>query len=135
MNNLPEILILFDGVCNYCNKMVNLCIKQDKNKILRYTPLQSNLGKRLKIEYRIPETVDSIVVIANNKAYLYSDAALQITKRLPFPFKLLYIFIVVPKPFRNWFYKWFAANRYKWFGKKDSCMIPSKEVKQLFLDN
>lgn len=134
MNTLPEAIVLFDGVCNYCNKMVNLCIKLDKKKKLRYTSLQSNLGKQLRIKYQIPESVDSIVFITNNKAYIYSDAALQIVKKLALPIRLLFVLIIIPVPIRNWFYKWFAANRYKWFGKKDSCMIPSKEVKHLFLE-
>lgn len=134
MNNLPEAIVLFDGVCNYCNKMVNLCIKLDKKKILRYSPLQSKLGQQLRIKFKIPESVDSIVFIANNKAYIYSEAALEIVKRLGLPLRLLYVLIIVPAPVRNWFYKWFAANRYKWFGKKETCMIPSKEVKQLFLE-
>ncbi|MCU0322354.1 MAG: DCC1-like thiol-disulfide oxidoreductase family protein [Chitinophagaceae bacterium] len=131
-NNHP--IVLFDGVCNYCNNMVNFAIRWNSKRTLRYTPLQSVTAKALLIKYNIPQAVDSLVFIEKNKAYIYSSAALKISKHLNFPINLLYMFIIVPQIIRNPFYRWIAANRYKWFGKNDRCMVPSKEVKELFLD-
>ena len=126
-------IVLFDGVCNYCNAMVNFAIKNDKNEILKFAPLQSEAGKRLKEEYKIAPGVDSVILIDNGKAYTHSDAAIRIAKYLQWPAKVFYGFIIVPKFIRNPFYKWIARNRYKWFGKKDECMVPTKEVRERFL--
>jgi len=131
-NDYP--IVLFDGVCNYCNNMVNFTIRWNSKHSLRYAPLQSVTAKALLIKYHIPQAVDSLVFIEKNKAYIYSSAALKISKHLNFPINLLYMFIIVPQIIRNPFYRWIAANRYKWFGKNDRCMVPSKEVKELFLD-
>lgn len=127
-------IILFDGVCNYCNKWINFSIKWNKKKNLRYATFQSNSGIFLKKRYNIDEAIDSVILIEKNKVYIYSSAAINIAKYLQFPANLLYVLIIVPTFIRNPLYKWVAKNRYKWFGKKDSCMIPSKEIKQLFLE-
>ncbi|HMZ46530.1 MAG TPA: thiol-disulfide oxidoreductase DCC family protein [Chitinophagaceae bacterium] len=134
MNNLPKTIIMFDGVCNYCNKMVNFCIKHDKKKKLHYTSLQSNTGMSLISYYNIPKSIDSIILIDESKVYYYSDAALKIARHLNPPIRFIYIFKFIPTFLRDALYKWVAKNRYKWFGKKDTCMIPSKEVKHLFLE-
>ena len=126
-------IVLFDGVCNYCNAMVNFAIKNDKNEILKFAPLQSEAGKRLKEEYKIAPGIDSVIFIENGNAYTHSDAAIRIAKYLQWPAKVFYGFIIVPKFIRNPFYKWIARNRYKWFGKKDECMVPAKEVRERFL--
>ncbi len=126
-------IILFDGVCNYCNSMVNFAIKWNSKRNLRFAPLQSITGKALLAKYHIPEVVDSLVFIENNRAYIYSSGALKIAAHLDFPVKILYVLSIVPQFVRDPIYKWIATNRYKWFGKKEHCMIPSKEVKELFL--
>ncbi|MGZ8558129.1 MAG: thiol-disulfide oxidoreductase DCC family protein [Chitinophagaceae bacterium] len=128
-----ERLILFDGVCNYCNAMVNFAIKNDKKGILKFAPLQSEAGKRLKEEHKIAPGVDSVIYIENGKVYTHSDAAIRIAKYLQWPAKAFYGFIIVPRFIRQPFYKWIARNRYKWFGKKDECMVPTKEVRERFL--
>lgn len=127
-------VVLFDGVCNYCNSMVNFSIRCDKQKKLRYTPLQSATGIALHKQHQIPPSVDSLVLIENNKAYTYSTAALRICRHYSFPGKLLSVLLIIPVFIRDPVYKWIAGNRYKWFGKKDQCMIPSPGVKELFLD-
>ena len=133
MINEENPIVLFDGVCNYCNSMVNFAIKWDTKKQLRFAALQSEAGTFLREKYKIDSSVDSVVFIEKGKAFIYSSAALHICKYLGFPVKFLYGFIVVPGFIREGIYKWIARNRYKWFGKKETCMIPSKEVKELFL--
>jgi len=126
-------IVLFDGVCNYCNEMVNFAIRNDKKAILRFAPLQSKAGQRLKEEYKITPEIDSVLLIDQGKVYTYSDAAIRIAKYLRWPAKLFYGFKIVPKFIRQPFYKWVAKNRYKWFGKKETCMIPTADVKERFL--
>jgi predicted DCC family thiol-disulfide oxidoreductase YuxK len=127
-------VVLFDGVCNFCNSSINFIIKWDKEKKIRFAALQGETGMQLKQKYFIPENVDSIIFIENNQAFIYSTAALKICKHLRFPVSLFLIVALIPKLIRDPFYKWFANNRYKWFGKKETCMIPPKEVKMRFLD-
>lgn len=127
-------VVLFDGVCNYCNRMINFSIHCDKQKNLRYTALQSKTGMLLRKQYNIPSVVDSLVFIENDKAYTYSTAALRICRFYSFPAKLLSVLFVIPAFIRDPVYKWIAANRYKWFGKTEQCMVPSPGVRELFLD-
>src|SRR6218665_1946007 len=125
-------VVLFDGVCNYCNTMVNFAIKHNKARSLRFAALQSEAGIALKSQYNIDDNIDSLVLIEEGRAYVYSSAAFKICKHLNFPYSLAYGLMVLPKFIRDAGYKWFAKNRYKWFGKKDSCMIPTAEVRSLF---
>jgi predicted DCC family thiol-disulfide oxidoreductase YuxK len=114
--------------------MVNFAIKWNKKKNIRYATLQSAVGEALKAQYKVSAEVDSVVLIDNQKAYVYSSAALRASKYLGFPVNLFYAFLIVPTFIRNAIYKWIAKNRYKWFGKREQCMIPTKEVKSLFLE-
>ena len=129
-------IILFDGVCNLCNNAVNFIIKRDKNSVFRYASLQSDIGQKLTTERGIDTTkIDSILLIDPGTAwYEKSTAALQIAKQLSGIFPLLSVFLIFPKSFRDWIYDIIAKNRYKWFGKKDQCMIPTPELKALFID-
>jgi predicted DCC family thiol-disulfide oxidoreductase YuxK len=132
--NTDYPVVLFDGVCNYCNTMVNFAIRNDSQAQLKFTPLQTLTGKQLKSQFNLPPEIDSVIFIDNNKVYVYADAALRICRWLDWPAKALYAFIIVPKFIRQPIYKWIAKNRYKWFGKKDTCIIPTPEVKSRFLD-
>ena len=134
MDVTKERIVLFDGVCNYCNAMVNFAIRNDKKAILKFAPLQSEAGKRLTEEYKIASEIDSVIFIEQGKVYTYSNAAIRIAKYLRWPAKSLYGLIVIPKFIRQPFYKWIAKNRYKWFGKKEACMVPTPAVKMRFLD-
>ena len=129
-----ERIVLFDGVCNYCNAMVNFAIRNDKKAILKFAPLQSATGIRLREEHQIAPGIDSVILIDQGKVYTYSDAAIRIAKYLRWPAKVVYSFSIVPKFIRQPFYKWIARNRYKWFGKTELCMIPTPDVKARFLD-
>lgn len=129
-------IILFDGVCNLCNSSINFIIKHDKKDIFRYASLQSEIGKKLIAERNINiSELDSILLIDPKMAYYYkSTAALHIAKQLSGIYPLLSVFLILPKFFRDWIYDIIAKNRYKWFGKKESCMIPTPELKTLFID-
>jgi predicted DCC family thiol-disulfide oxidoreductase YuxK len=127
-------IILFDGICNFCNAMVNFIIRQDKKNIFLFSALQSPSGKALLEQYKIDwKANDSFVVIENNKAYQKSNAALKLYNKLPWYWKWTQVFWIVPKFIRDWIYNVIAKNRYKWFGKKEQCMIPTKEMRAKFL--
>tara|TARA_B100000508_G_C11329772_1_gene213702 strand:- start:52 stop:462 length:411 start_codon:yes stop_codon:yes gene_type:complete len=127
-------IILFDGVCNLCNSSVNFVIKRDRKNIFKFAALQSEVGLELIEKYAIDSSkTDSIILIEDGKAYIKSTAALRVAKHLGGGYPLLYIFIVVPTFIRNWVYDYVAKNRYKWYGKKESCMIPTPELKEKFL--
>jgi len=133
--NIDYPLVLFDGVCNYCNAMVKFAIRNDKKAKLRFAPLQSSLADELRSQYNIPAETESVILIENGKVYTYSDAALRICKWLDLPARVLYAFIIVPGFIRQPIYRWIARNRYKWFGKRETCMVPTADVKQRFLDS
>jgi predicted DCC family thiol-disulfide oxidoreductase YuxK len=132
INNAAGI-ILFDGVCNYCNVIVNFVIKRDKKNRLLFAPLQSEKGAELRKEYNVADSVDSFIYIENGKANIYSTGALKVCKHLSGAWPALYGLIIIPVFLRDGVYKWIARNRYKWFGKKETCMIPTPEVRRKFL--
>ncbi len=127
-------IILFDGVCNLCNSSINFVIKRDKDNSFKFATLQEEPGVSLLKRYNIDTfNTDSIILIENGKAYVKSTAALRVAKKLSGGWPLLYAFIIIPAFIRNWGYDYIAKNRYKWYGKKDSCMIPTPELKAKFL--
>ncbi len=130
-------IILFDGVCNLCNGVIQFVIKRDKKDTFRYAALQSEIGAQLIAERAIDTTkVDSIILIEPGVAYFTkSDAALEISKSFGGGWKLLGIFTWIPKSFRDVVYDLIARNRYKLFGRKDACMIPTPELQAKFLDS
>ena len=129
-------LILFDGVCNLCNSSVQYVIKRDKKEQFLFTALQSDTGKQILNQYKIDTAkIDSILLYTPEKGINYkSTAALKVATSLGFPVNLMAIFFIVPTFIRNWVYDLIAKNRYKWYGKKESCMIPTPELKNRFLD-
>jgi len=135
MDGISKV-ILFDGVCNICNSSVNFIIDRDPKKEFRFAALQSETGQRLLSS--IPATslqdFDSVVLIEGDRVYKKSTAALRIARRLPGIWSWLYIFIIIPKFLRDPVYDLIANNRYRWFGKKDSCRIPTPELRSRFLD-
>lgn len=130
-----QSIILFDGVCNLCNGAVQFIIKRDKKEIFRFTSLQSETGQAILQYYQLPtQNFDSFLFLENGKLYSQSTAALKVAQKLSSFWKLLYAGMLIPKPFRDFIYAWVAKNRYRWFGKKVNCMIPSPELKKRFLD-
>ncbi|MEO6719466.1 MAG: thiol-disulfide oxidoreductase DCC family protein [Ferruginibacter sp.] len=127
-------IILFDGVCNFCNGAVNFVIKRDKKSAIKFGALQSEAGQQLLKQHNIPITnFESFIFIEERKVYSKSTAALRVCKYLGAGWPLMYGFIIVPVFIRNWIYDFIAKNRYKWFGKMDSCVIPDAGIKQRFL--
>ncbi len=129
-------LLLIDGVCNLCNGAVQFLISHDHKHLLRYGSLQSENGKQilqsLGIQSQTPP--ESMIFIFNGKAYIKSEAWLEIIKTLGGLWKTFLIFKILPVQTRDFIYDWIARNRYRWFGKKESCPIPSPETKNLFID-
>ena len=129
-------LILFDGVCNLCNVSVLYVIKRDKKDKFLFAPLQSAIGKDITKKFNIDTNkIDSILLYnpTKNSLVYKSSAALQVAKQLGFPTNILVVFLIVPTFIRNWVYNYIAKNRYKWYGKKESCMIPTPELQSKFI--
>ena len=127
-------IILFDGVCNFCNDSVNTIIKLDHKGVFKFAPIQSEVGQRyLKTYNYSSEELSTVILICDGRVYTKSDAALQTFKHLGGGWKYLRIFTFEPRSIRNFVYDFIAKNRYKWYGKKESCMIPTPELKQKFL--
>ena len=127
-------IVLFDGVCNFCNSSVQFIIKRDPAAHFLFTSLQSEKGMELIKQYAIPTDIDGVVLIENGKVFTKSSAALHIAKKLDGLWHLFFVFIVVPSKIRDIFYDYFAKNRYKWFGKKeDACMLPPPEMRKRFI--
>ncbi len=131
--NKPDIVI-FDGICNFCNGAVNFIIKRDPNATFAFTPMQSLLAKELMKQYKIDNVgIDTFLLIKDGQCLIFSSAALEISKGLSGYWYLFNIFKLVPSPIRDVVYKLFARNRYRLFGKADSCMVPSPDVKSRFV--
>ena len=128
-------LILFDGICNLCNTSVNYIIKNDKKDMFRFAALQSEIGQKIVIEFNIDsKKTDSIVLFSEEQKLSYkSTAALKIAKHLSFPLNTLVVFFIVPPFIRNWVYDYIAKNRYKWYGKREECMVPTVELRNKFI--
>jgi predicted DCC family thiol-disulfide oxidoreductase YuxK len=125
---------LFDGVCNLCNSSVNFIIKYDKNKQFLFASLQSDAAKDLMLHYEIKNLeVASILLIEKEAMYNKSTAVLKIAKHLNYGLKYSYMFIIIPKLWRDYVYDFIAKRRYKWFGKRDKCRLPTFDLKNRFL--
>lgn len=125
-------IVLFDGVCNFCNGSVNFIIRNDPEKRFKFAALQSEAGQELRAKYGIGEDVDSIVLIENDNAYTQSTAGLRIAKTLGGIWSLGYVGIIIPAFIRDFLYRKFAKNRYRFFGRQDACMLPTPDVRDRF---
>lgn len=135
MKTTPYDIVFFDGVCNLCNASVDFIIKHDKKKRFRFASLQSERGQAiLKANQFNPNDYDSFILETQGKVYIKSTAALKVVAQLGFPFSLMMIFRIIPPFIRNAVYSWIAKNRYKWFGQKETCRLPSPEERALFLN-
>ena len=129
-------IILFDGVCNFCNGTVNFLLKQDKKGKLRFAALQSAEGQKLLQQYNLPtQNFGSFVLIEDRKAFTQSTAGLRLYKHLPWYWQWTQVFWLVPKFLRDAVYDFIARNRYQWFGKREVCRMPSPEERQRFLSS
>ncbi len=116
-------LILIDGYCNLCNGTVKFIQKRDRNKLFHYVSLESEKGKLLIKKFNISTQVDSVVFINKNQAFIKSDAAIEIARLLPFPWKIATLFKLFPKSWRDGIYDIIANKRYRWFGKTETCNL------------
>jgi len=127
-------IVLFDGVCNFCNRSVNWIVRHDARGYFRFAALQSDVGGELQQRYWLdPSALDTLVLIEGGKVRVKSTGALRIVRRVGWPWWPLYALIAIPGPARDLAYDWFARRRYRWFGKREECMVPSPEVRERFL--
>jgi predicted DCC family thiol-disulfide oxidoreductase YuxK len=130
---MPAV-VLFDGVCNLCNRFVHFVIARDPSGRFHFGALQSDAARRMLREAHTPATVpDSIVLVDEGRVFTRSTAALRVARGLRFPWPLAYGLIAVPRPLRDWVYDIVARNRYVWFGKRDACMVPTPDLRARFL--
>jgi predicted DCC family thiol-disulfide oxidoreductase YuxK len=127
-------IIMFDGVCNLCNNIVQFVIKRDKAGYFQFASQQSPQGIAMMEKYQIDSNTDSFILIEHDRSYMKSTAALKVSKNLDGMWKVFYLGMVIPRPIRDAMYDYIARNRYKWFGKRDSCMLPGTEMKKRFLE-
>jgi predicted DCC family thiol-disulfide oxidoreductase YuxK len=128
----PEIVLLFDGECLFCQGSVQFVIRRDPKKRIKFAALQHSAARLAKCGFD-PNHRDGVVAIVGERCYHKSDAALQIARRLSWPWPLLVVFGVVPRVVRDWLYDAFAKRRYRWFGKSETCMVPSPEDRERFI--
>ena len=136
INQLPQDkkILLFDGVCNYCNDKVNFIIKNDTNDVFRFIALQSETGQKIITYLGIDKTIDSIILYEPGYAYfIKSEAVFRVVKHLSSSVKLLLLLNFIPTSIKNLIYDFIAKNRYKWYGKNEQCMIPSEEIIRKFI--
>jgi predicted DCC family thiol-disulfide oxidoreductase YuxK len=128
-----ERIVLFDGVCNLCSASVRFVIQRDTKKKFLFASLQSEFAKR-KFPERADDAIKTIVLLTNSKTYFRSDAALEISKELNGLWPALYFLKIIPRSIRNAIYDFISRNRYRWFGKREACWIPSPEWSSRFVD-
>ncbi|MCD1261321.1 thiol-disulfide oxidoreductase DCC family protein [Paenibacillus athensensis] len=128
-------IVLFDGVCNVCSSAVQFIIRRDPAGRFRFASLQSEAGRELLLRHGLPaDRIDTIVLIENGRSYTRSTAILRVVRGLKGAWPLLYGGIIIPRPLRDGLYRWFAANRYRWFGQRESCMLPTPDIRRRFLE-
>ena len=132
--NGEKTILLFDGICNLCSGTVQFTIKRDPKKRILFASLQEAPGQKILSQYGLQgENFKSIVLVEEGKVYTQSTAVLKLLKKLDGLWPLLYVFIIVPPPIRNFFYDKVSQNRYRWFGKKDQCWLPTRDLQERFL--
>ena len=131
---MKQPVILFDGVCNFCNSVVQFVIRQDAGEHLHFAPLQSPAGQKLLQQHHLPQKdFETFLLVDNNTVYQKSDAALRVAKHFKWYWQWVQVLRFIPRPWRNAVYSFVARNRYRWFGKRDACMIPTENIKKRFL--
>ena len=131
---MAERIVFFDGVCNLCDSAVQFIIRHDAKKKFKFASLQSEYAQKTIPQFVADPNFQSIVFKDGNHVFLRSTAALRIARQLDWPFPIFFVLIIIPPFLRNFVYRFIAKNRYRWFGKKESCMLPSSELKDRFLD-
>lgn len=131
----PRRIIIFDGVCRFCNRAVNFIIKHDHDKVFHFSPMQSDAAQSLIAQYDLIHiSADTLLLIKDGKSYVRAEAAFEISRDLSGGWKYLGVLRVLPAALTDWFYRKCATNRYNLFGKLSDCVIPSEELKSRFLE-
>ena len=127
-------IVLFDGVCNLCTSTVQCILKRDPHGYFTFASLQSEVGRTLLEEHGLhPDALDTFVLVEGSRCFTRSDAALRVAQHLSGGWALLRVLSLIPKSIRDWGYTILAQNRYRWFGRKETCMIPSRDLLDRFL--
>lgn len=135
MSTIDRPVLLFDGVCTLCDHSVQFVLEHEPGREIHFASLQSRVGQQLLAEHRLDaDDIDSVVFVDGGRAYVRSDAALRVASRLDAPWKWLAAAGIVPRALRNWVYDTVARNRYRWFGTRDACRLPTPETRARFLD-
>lgn len=133
INPLRNPVILFDGVCNLCNRTVQFVIKRDKRNIFRFAALQSEAGQQILQNYKQDASdFSSFILFTDDVIYTKSTAALMVAKKLGSPWSLLYSLIIIPAFIRNSIYSFIAKRRYQWFGRTETCQLSDKAINSFF---
>ena len=134
MGKTDQSIIIFDGVCNLCEYSVRFIVKNDRHGRFKFVSAQSEKGKDLQRMCGVDTLQDgTVILLENDQVYIKSDAALHIAKNLDGLWRFLYVFKFMPKPVREYFYSRISKNRYRWFGKKDECLLPDDNLKERFI--
>lgn len=132
--NVRNVIFLFDGVCGICSHSVTFILKHDREKIFKFAPLQSEKATKILNELGLPPPdFSSSIVIENGKPFFKSDGVFKIATHLGFPWSVVNVFRIIPPSLRNRIYDWFAARRYRFFGKLNQCRVPSSDERDRFL--
>jgi predicted DCC family thiol-disulfide oxidoreductase YuxK len=127
-------IVLFDGVCNLCNGWVDFVMRHDGEAGIRFAALQSEVAKRLLADATLAGAPgDTVVLLDESGIWTESGAALRVFRLLEFPYRLLYLLVVIPRPIRDWCYRLVARSRYRWFGQRDTCRVPTPDERERFL--
>ena len=128
-------MILFDGVCNLCNGFVQFVIERDLDSRFQFGALQSAAARRVLDQHHASSPLpDSVVLVEEGRVFTGSTAALRIVRRLRFPWPLAASLLLIPRPLRDWIYAGVARRRYRWFGKREHCMVPTPALQSRFID-
>ncbi|HKJ25778.1 MAG TPA: thiol-disulfide oxidoreductase DCC family protein [Myxococcota bacterium] len=127
-------ILLFDGVCNFCNGAVRFLVPRDRAGRLRFASLQSETGAALQRRFGLdPDDLGTVVLVEGDRCHVKSDALLRVVRHLSGAWPLFALLRIVPRPLRDWVYDRFAARRYRWFGRSDACLVPTPELRERFL--
>lgn len=127
-------IVLFDGDCHICNWSIQFIMKRDPYGKFKFASLQGEIGQKLRRTFKVNPMLDSVLLVQNDRIWSKSTAALRICRSLNGPARLLYFFILVPRPIRDSLYNFVARNRFHWFGRKNECRLPTKEERRRLLD-
>lgn len=131
---MEPVVVLFDGVCNFCSGVVRFLVPRDRRGRLRFAALQSEAGQSYQRRFGLaPDALDTIVVVEGDRVWVKSDAALRVARELGGAWPLLGALRIVPRALRDWAYARFAERRYRWFGRSDECLVPAPELRERFL--